>query len=228
MKPHHHIVVALPSYNEATVLGQVIEKLRYYTDYTILIIDDGSSDDTPTIAASENVHLVSHVCNRGAGAASQTAIDWAKRKGTEVLVLMDADGQHHFEDVIRLVDAIDSGKGDIIIGNRFHNHNNEIPIQRFYYNQIANALTNFFCKAKYNDTQSGFRALNKKAIHSLQLKVDGFGFCSEMIIVGEDHGLKIHEVPINVTYNSYSMSKGQSFGKGIGTAIQFIWRVLFD
>lgn len=221
------VAIALPAYNEATVLTEVLRSSKRIGEVTIIIIDDGSTDDTPTIALNEDVRTIRHVCNRGAGAASQTAIEWARMYDYDIIVFMDADGQHEISDVRKLVNEVREGTADIIIGNRFHNDQNSVPGKRILYNRMANVLTNFFCHSSYQDTQSGLRALNKKAIQSLDLKVDGFGFCSEMIIVAENLGLKVKEVPINVKYTTYSMSKGQSFSKGIDTAFQFIWRILF-
>jgi glycosyltransferase involved in cell wall biosynthesis len=222
------LFIALPTYNEATVLREVIRLLKESGYHNILIVDDGSKDDTPVIALEEGAILVSHVCNRGAGAASQTALEWARNNSKiRNLVLMDADGQHHVEDIELLIDSLSVNNWDIVIGNRFHG-TNEIPRTRILFNRIANGLTNFFCTQTYKDTQSGFRVLGRRAIEKLDLKVDGFGFCSEMLIVAENLGLEIGEVPIKVSYSAYSMSKGQSLGKGITTALQFFRRILLD
>lgn len=220
-------LVALPAYNEANVIQDVLGKLLKLNKVDIIVIDDGSSDKTRAIVHQLGVKTISHACNRGAGAASQTAIEYARNKYFTTLILMDADNQHHISDIERLAKAINDDVADILIGNRFGSINNEVPISRIIFNKIANRMTNLFCTGVYQDTQSGFRALNKKAIDKLNLKVDGFGFCSEMIIVGEQLNLRIHEIPIHVDYTDYSLSKGQSFGKGIVTAFQFIWRIIF-
>ncbi len=220
--------IALPAYNEASVLRGVIQELFEHGFENIIIVNDGSSDATLEIAQSMNVTILSHILNRGAGAASQTAIDYAKKKNIQYLLLMDADGQHHTSDILTLFKHIRENEYDIIIGNRFDLSVNEIPRIRIFFNQIANQLTNFFCKKSYSDSQSGFRILNRKAIENLNLKVDGYGFCSEMIIVGENIGLKIGEAPIKVSYTEYSMNKGQSFTNGISTAFNFMWRIIFN
>ena len=221
------IMVALPSFNEEAVIFDVIAALKPVQNVQLVVIDDGSIDDTATLVRNHEVTVIHHACNRGPGAASQSAIEWARKKGADILILMDADGQHREHDIENLIAFLDQSKADIIIGNRFHD-GNKIPRSRRVFNAIANSLTNFFCQNQYRDTQSGFRALGKRAIQKLNLKVDGFGFCSEMIIVAENTGLTISELPISVQYSKYSMSKGQSLGRGITTAFHFLWRVIFD
>lgn len=222
------IHIVLPAFNEGKILRKVVQDLKSIGYRQIHIINDGSTDNTAILAKEEGVDLISHVVNRGAGAASQTAIAMAKQRGWDILVLMDADGQHKVNDVLKLHNHLSMYDFDIVIGNRFVNQTNSIPLSRIWLNRLANKLTNVFCSGHYQDTQSGFRILNRKAIEALDLKVDGFGFCSEMIIVGEKQGLKIGEAPIEVEYSEYSLSKGQSFGKGLSTAFNFIWRVIFN
>lgn len=220
--------IALPAFNEASTLHNVLGGLRSSGFQNIIVVNDGSHDETAEIASSLGAVVISHLQNRGAGAASQTSIDYAKRHDVQYLILMDADGQHHTEDALKLLNNMVRSDFDVIIGNRFELEENQIPRTRIILNSMASRLTNIFCKNNYVDTQSGFRILNRKAIESLDLKVDGYGFCSEMIIVGENSGLKIGEVPIRVEYTEYSMSKGQSFANGLTTAFNFIWRILFN
>ena len=220
--------IALPAYNESSVIKHVIQELYDHGFNNIIVVNDGSSDETLSVASNMGVTVLSHILNRGAGAASQTAIDFAKKQDIQYLLLMDADGQHHTSDILSLFKAIYKSEYDIVIGNRFDLSVNDIPKTRIFFNQIANRLTNFFCKKSYSDSQSGFRVLNRKAIEKLDLKVDGYGFCSEMIIVGENIGLNIGEEPIKVSYTEYSMNKGQSFTNGISTAFNFMWRIIFN
>ena len=116
---------------------------------------------------------------------------------------------------------------DIVIGSRFLQDVSGMPQSRRGFNSIANWLTNLFTKRRYTDSQSGFRMLNRRAIERLNLTVDQFGFCSEMLILAEQNDLAVSEVPITTVYTSYSLSKGQDFYTGVRTAVQFIWRVIF-
>lgn len=222
------LYIALPAFNEAKVLKKVLSDLTNHGYNKVIVVDDGSSDKTYEIAKKCGAIVLRHIQNRGAGAASQTAVDFARENGVEFLMLMDADGQHHTKDIENLYAEILKGHHDIIIGNRFDTGMNRIPRIRIIFNRMANMLTNVFCEKNYSDSQSGFRILNRQAIDGLNLKVDGYGFCSEMIIVGENEGLRIGEIPIKVSYTEYSMSKGQSFVKGLSTAFNFLWRIIFN
>ena len=139
------------------------------------------------------------------------------------LLMMDADGHHYPEDVEFLYNKMVSEKFDIVIGSRFMMKENEIPRIRRFFNSLGNILTNTFCKQNFTDTQSGFRLLNRHAIHEIELLSSGFSYCSEMLFKAEKIGLNVGEEPIRVRYTDYSMSKGQTnFLAGFRTAWQFI------
>ena len=222
------ILIILPAYNEAQVIDNVLLDLKKHGYSNICVVDDGSTDDTSKIAHSHKIKVLKHPINRGAGAAIQTGIFYAKNRNFQYAILIDSDGQHFPEDIENLYVEMQNSGADIVIGNRFSNEENDIPNKRLRYNRIANMLTNFFCDNTYSDTQSGFRLLNRRVIEKLELKNRGFGFCSEMIIEAEKLDLKIVETPIKVIYTEYSLHKGQDFREGVRTARSIIWRVLFD
>lgn len=220
--------VLLPAFNEAAVIREVIRNVRSCGFHHIIVVDDGSSDDTARIALEEKTVLLSHPVNRGAGAVIQTGLLYARMKGINLVVQMDSDGQHHPEDIHRLLKKLSSEECDIVVGSRFLKKNDNIPKIRVVYNGISNIITNWFCEKWYSDTQSGFRMFNRRAIEKLDLQIDGFGYCSEMIIQAERKSLRIGEVPISVSYTDYSMSKGQDFFMGVVTATNLFWKLLFN
>ena len=221
------LYICLPAYNEATVLREVIDGLRTAGYPNICVIDDGSADDTARIARGAGAVTVSHPINRGAGAAVQTAIELARRRGWRHILFMDADGQHLADDIELLCLKMSAEDGDLVIGSRFLAPSPGIPRSRRIFNAIGNQMTNLFCKQSYTDTQSGLRLLNQRAIRQLNLRIDGFGFCSEMIHEAEAAGLSIYETPISVRYTDYSQSKGQDLPMGFTTAINFLWNLFF-
>ena len=222
------ILILLPAFNEATVIGKVLSGIRAAGYPSVCVVDDGSSDDTGDQAQKSGAAVITHPINRGAGAAVQTGIAYAKKRGFQFAVLMDSDGQHLPGDIDSLCAKMEASEADIVIGNRFSKTKNAVPNHRIFYNQIANIFTNIFCKKNYTDTQSGFRLLNRKAIENINLKNRGFGFCSEMIIFSEKNNLRIEETPIRVLYTEYSMNKGQNFQEGVRTARSILWRVMFE
>lgn len=220
------ICVVIPAFNEGTVIADVVERVRKVGFEQIVVVNDGSMDDTASKARAAGAVVISHLVNRGAGAGSQTGIMYARRMNISYLVQIDADGQHFPEDIQILAEQMETDQADIIIGSRFLRSNKDIPMIRVVYNKISNVFTNWFCTRWYSDTQSGFRMLNRNAIESLDLHIDGFGYCSEMIILGEKSGLTIREVPIRVVYTAYSMSKGQDLSMGINTAMNILWKLV--
>ncbi len=222
------ILIILPAYNEASVIGNVLFDIQIEGYSNICLVDDGSSDNTSDIAQKYDVNILTHPLNRGAGAATQTGITYAKIQNFQYAILMDSDGQHIPKDIESLYTKMEETDADIIIGNRFFITENDVPKHRIAYNQIANIFTNVFCEKKYADTQSGFRLLNRKAIELLNLKTRGFGFCSEMIIESEKLNLRIEETPIRVLYTKYSLNKGQNLREGARTARSILWRIFFD
>lgn len=220
----NQILIGIPAYNEGSEISGLIEKLLELGYEQIVVVDDGSTDQTYDEASKYPIKLLRHVINCGVGTATQTLIDYARQNHAQYLLIMDADNQHEPKNINSLYLHMEGHQSDIVIGNRFSKSlDNQIPRKKRFFNQLANAMTNAFCKGRYRDTQSGFRLLNKRAIHAIQLEATGFGFCSEMILVAEKAGLKISECPINVYYTEYSQSKGQTnLMSGIRTAWQFL------
>ena len=222
------ILVCIPAYNESSVIAEVISGLRKLGFLHILIINDGSTDQTEEVAREAGAMVITHLINRGAGAASQTGIHFARQNGYGYVLQLDGDGQHYLEDADALIQCMEEGNFDLVIGSRFLLKEHEIPRKRILYNKISNLFTNWFCIGNFTDSQSGFRLLNRKAIEELQLTLDGFGYCSEMIFIAEKGGLRIGEVAIRVRYTEYSMSKGQSFSNGIDTALHLLYKFFFS
>lgn len=228
MIPLNDIYVLLPAYNEGGSIRDVIKGLREQGINNIVVVDDGSSDFTARKARSMGAMVVQHFVNRGAGAAIQTGIEVARHKNWKYIALMDSDGQHDPTDILNLMKQMSDTDCDIVIGSRFMKKGiSAIPKTRIIFNWIANVMTNFFCRNNYSDSQSGLRLLNRNAIEKINLQLDGFGFCSEMLIKAEKTKLKITETPTKVLYTDYSISKGQDLHNGITTAFNLLWNTLF-
>lgn len=219
------IHVCLPAYNEASVLPAVVADLRAAGYHQVCVIDDGSDDETAQLLPTLGVAFARHLVNRGAGAAVQTAIELARQEGWSYVLFMDADGQHVPTDIRRMADRMTATGADLVVGSRFLEADDHIPRSRRGYNFIANRMTNLFCEGNYTDSQSGLRLLGPRAIARLNLEVDGFGFCSEMLLKAERAGLTIAETATQVRYTDYSKSKGQDFQMAFQTAFGFLWNI---
>ncbi len=223
----NNIWIFLPAYNEATVIRDVIIEIKNCGFKNIVVIDDGSTDLTSSIAKQEGVQIIRLCINRGVGAAIKTGILYAKIKKLDQIVFLDADGQHYPKDIIKLVNDMQVQNSDVVIGSRFLKKESHIPVSRIVYNKIANLFTHFGNTA-ISDSQSGFRLLNKPAINNLKLELDGFGTCTEMVWKVNKMKLKLTETPIRVKYTKYSKSKGQSLWKGMQTAFYLIKNVIYE
>lgn len=221
------IHLMLPAYNEGAVIAEVVRELKAIIECPIIVIDDGSTDDTALRARQAGARVISHPINRGAGASCMTGIALARQEGWPCLVFMDADGQHDPRDVSTLVSTQCEQNFDLVIGSRFKQQNKAIPLIRRFFNLLANILTNSFSAHRYSDTQSGFRLLNRRAIEQLELVQDDFSYCSEMIIQAERAKIRVGECSINVRYTDYSIRKGQDFQVGLFTAFHFLWKLIF-
>jgi len=208
------VFIVIPAFNEEKTIETLIKELiSKYPNYKIIISDDGSTDNTAKICNKYDVVHIQHAINRGAGAATKTGFEYAKLKEADILVTMDADGQHAVLDIPNLISPILKDEYDVSIGSRLIDRH-KMPILRRFFNFLGNLVTFAFFGIYLHDTQSGFKAFNKKAITSIDFQSDGFEFCSEIIREIRRNNLKFVEVPIHTIYTDYSLSKGQSLMRG--------------
>jgi glycosyltransferase involved in cell wall biosynthesis len=223
-------VIIIPAYNEATAIEAVILEAVKVAD-TVIVVDDGSADDTSAVAERAGALVVRHAVNRGVGGATGTGLEAALAVGADAVVTMDADGQHRAEDAGRLFQRLSAGDIDFVNGSRLKGRkegSGEMPFRRVFYNTIANVLTWMLFGVWVTDSQCGLRGLSRRAAAAIDLQTSGFEVCSEMIQKVRRNGWRYAEVPIAPIYTEYSMSKGQSFGMGVRTALKLIMRRLMS
>ena len=191
------ILVAMPAYNEGKYISSLVAEARQYGD-KVLIVDDGSTDDTSETARLAGAIVIQHKENKGYGAAVQSILAEAKRIAPDILVLLDADSQHNPNEIPRLVKPISEGF-DLVIGSRKLLRDN-IP----FYRRIGQGVISYFCYIlsgeKLSDSESGFRVFSRKAVGMLELREDGMSISAETVAKAAEKGLKITEIPISITY----------------------------
>lgn len=206
-------LIIVPAFNEAEVIYKVLksipEKFKGIASTKILLVNDGSTDRTKDEASKTNVEIISHIFNRGLGAAIKTGLIYAKKQKVDIAITFDGDGQHNPQDIQKLIDAIASEKGDIVIGSRFKKKQN-VPVDRFIINWLANLITFLISGTFSTDSQSGLRAFSKKAIGNIDFKADRMEFSSEILLEAKRNSLRVFEVPIKAIYTTYSRKKGQT------------------
>jgi glycosyltransferase involved in cell wall biosynthesis len=214
------IVAIIPCLNEATVIAAVVQKVQLHVD-TVIVVDDGSTDDTAAVALAAGAHVVRHIQNCGSGAATMTGIDAARLLDPSIIILLDGDGQHDPADIPKLLAMQKEHSADIVFTNRF-GESNTIPLIRRVYNAIGNGLTFLATGSLVPDSQSGFRLLANRAIAEIDLQMSGYEFCTEMVYEAKTNYWKVAHCPISVMYSEYTMAKGQSFSSGVKTAAKIL------
>lgn len=217
-----NIAAVIPAFNEEKAIAAVVTDVLPYVD-GVLVVDDGSSDHTASVAQSAGATVVQHIQNCGPGAAPMTGFAAARRLGFNVVVTLDADGQMSADDIPAMLEPIRSDRADIAFGNRFGGKN-RIPFIRRIYNTIGNTMTYIVTGKWVPDSQSGFKALGPKALSEINLRMSGFEFCTEIVRESVSHRWRTVNVPIKVVYSEYTMAKGQSFSKGVQTALKILLR----
>jgi glycosyltransferase involved in cell wall biosynthesis len=219
-------VAVIPAYNEATVIGEVLQRTKPFVD-EIIVVNDGSRDRTCEMANAHGVSVYSHCVNRGLGAALGTGFAAAIQCGADVVVTLDADGQHDPAEIPRFVEAIENG-AEVVIGSRMLTGLQGMPLRRKLATVAGNVITRVLFGARVTDSQSGFRAFTRHAIETIEIKTNRMEVSSELIHEAHTKGLIIHEVPITAIYTDYSLSKGQNFFVGLKTAAKLVLRRLAE
>jgi glycosyltransferase involved in cell wall biosynthesis len=200
------ILAAIPAFNEEVAIGSVVLRAKSHVDH-VLVIDDGSPDATAKIAELAGAEVIRHERNLGKGMALRHAFLRAREMNADILVCLDADGQHNPDEIPILLAPIKNGEADLVIGSRFLDIHSDIPRYRRAGQMVLTSLTNSISATKVTDSQSGFRAFSKKAIDSISLEEDGIGIESSMQRSADDSGLRIAEVPITCRYDIEHASK---------------------
>ena len=191
--------MGIPAFNEEEKIAGIILKLKKITD-KIIVCNDGSSDMTGEIAQSLGAIVVTHPKNMGYGAGIRSIFLKAKEIQADVLVTFDADGQHRIDDIKPVVEPILEDKADIVIGSRFLEKNKQMPEYRKLGIKVITKLTNASMNESLTDSQSGFRAYNKKVLNDIIPSDYGMGVSTEILIKASKKEFRIAEVPIIVSY----------------------------
>jgi glycosyltransferase involved in cell wall biosynthesis len=223
LPPSVGVLVGIPAYNEAKTIADVVDQASEHADH-VLVVDDGSTDDTVERAEAAGAHVVRHETNSGYGAALKTIFEEAHRRDADHLVVLDADAQHDPEDVRTLLDEQRRTDADIVIGSRFlGDSDGEVPFYRRIGLMLINAMTNLSLtnvtpKSWIRDTQSGFRAYNGRAVEILA-DSDHLGndmdASTDILHAMYQHGCDVREVETTIRYDVDNASSYKPFFHGL-------------
>ena len=212
------LIAAIPAYDEEKYIGTIVLKARQYVD-EVIVVDDGSTDNTSSVASLAGATVIRHDKNMGKGAAIQSILAEARKKNPDILVLLDADFQHDPDEIPILIKPIISDGFDLAIGSREQQRGN-IPRYRRIGQRVLSYFSRILSKEKVIDSECGYRALSARAIAELKLRQKGFAIETEMIAAATEKGLKITEVPISAIYTKDSSTLNPiSHGVGVLTRI---------
>ena len=214
------ITVLIPAYNEADNLKYLLPKMPSKIngkDVGVLVVDDGSDDETKEIVQIHGHLVVSNVINRGGGAALRLGYDILRKSGANICVTMDADGQHRPEEIEKLVSPIINDGYDVVIGSRIRGSREKDSLIRAAGVHIFGALISSLLGKRLTDPSSGFRAFQMDRIKKIDLREDQY-HTSELMIEAVKKGLRVKEVPITILKRKYGKSKK---GKNLKYAFYF-------
>src|SRR5437870_746829 len=198
--PESKILVAIPAFNEGATIGSVVLKARQFAS-EVIVVDDGSSDDTAETAALAGAHVIQHARNLGKGLAIRSAWLYAREHSPEAFVLLDGDHQHDPNDIPRLLAEILSGKSDVVLGVRW-GKTSEMPI----YRRIGKRALDYATAAAtrngmLTDSQCGFRVFSSRALSAIEPADNGLSIESQMLMEAQETKLRIQEVNIDARYD---------------------------
>lgn len=201
----------IPALNEQAHISQVVAGVKPAVD-RVIVVDDGSVDDTSALARAAGATVLRHIFNRGQGAALRTGTRYALEEGAEIVVHFDADGQFLVEDIAQVTAPLQAGQADIVFGSRFLGTKLDMPFLKLrVFMPLARLVNRLFLGVTLTDPQSGFRAFTAAAAPRLDWQQDGMAHASEILGLAARSGLRVAEVPITVVYHRF----GQKFSGGL-------------
>ena len=219
------VLVIIPAFNEGKIIEDVISSVLSI-GYSLVVVDDGSRDDTYSRIAKYPCFTLRHIINLGQGAALQTGFDFGLNQTKwDVFVTFDADGQHRVEDIEVMIKPILDNQVDVVLGSRFLGVDPEnIPKSRRFFLKMATLLTRIIARIKVTDTHNGFRAFSRQALSQIDLMHNDMTHASEILSIIHDKNFNYVEVPVKIIYSKYSLAKGQTLLNGIN----ILWDMFFD
>jgi len=200
--------VVVPAYNEETALRDTLSGVCRHWE-NVVVVDDGSADGTSDVAARFPVWIVRHALNCGQGAALQTGIDFALRRGADVIVTFDADGQHLPEDIARIAAPVLQGEREVALGSRFLGSSLDMPPARWLVLKLGVLFTRVFSRIQVTDTHNGLRAFSRRAARQIEIRENRMAHASDILHQIRELHLPYQEVPVTVRYTATSIEKGQ-------------------
>jgi glycosyltransferase involved in cell wall biosynthesis len=194
------IAALIPAYREAMAIADVVRRTVPHVDL-VLVVDDGSPDNTAELASCAGAEVIKHTVNQGKGAAMKTGMKTLAERGFDYILLLDGDGQHAPEEIPRFTATARDGSAHVVVGNRFENIKG-MPLKRRLVNTLMSRIISNTCGVPIPDTQCGFRMVRSSLVTYIMGSSDHFDFETEMLLLASRAGFRIHSVPVSTIYGS--------------------------
>ncbi len=203
------ILCVSPAYNEEKTVSKVVKGALKYTD-GVIVVDDGSTDNTYKAARKSGATVIRHHKNLGKGVALKTGFESALGMGADIVVVLDADAQHNPVEISKLLKAIKREDSDIVVGSRFLGDIKGMPRIRILSNTLTTMILRLFFGLPITDSQSGFRAYKRRVLEKIEFSAPRFSAETEMLVDANRKGFKISEIKIQTVYGE-EKSKMRNF-----------------
>ncbi|SEB44739.1 Glycosyltransferase involved in cell wall bisynthesis [Nocardioides exalbidus] len=218
------VAFVVPVYNEASVIADVIADIRTVTPH-VVCVNDGSRDGSAQVIVKAGGYLVDHPINMGQGAALQTGIEFARAlPQIQRFVTFDADGQHLVSDAVRMLELLESGELDIVLGSRFLGETVGASGAKKALLKAAVKFSNVTSGIRLTDAHNGLRAFNRHVAETMEITAPDMTHASEIIELIAANSYRYQEVPVTIHYTDYSTSKGQASVNAINIAVDTLLR----
>jgi glycosyltransferase involved in cell wall biosynthesis len=222
------IFVIIPCYNEAKVVRRTVTEVLE-KGYSVVVVDDCSKDGSKKQLAGLPIYYLRHRVNMGQGAALQTGIDFAKRKGGSYFVTFDADGQHDSNDIAGMVEFMKKNNSEIIFGSRFlPGALTNVSLSRSFALNFGRYINYLVSGIMLTDSFNGFRLLSKKAAEQIRVRENRMTHPVEILMNTASKKLKYAEYPVNIHYSDYSKAKGLKNKDGIKILFEILLYKIFN
>ncbi|MBU1090762.1 MAG: glycosyltransferase family 2 protein [Candidatus Omnitrophica bacterium] len=190
--------IVIPAYNEARTIGEVIKRIRNL-NLDLIIVDDGSLDNTSEVAKIAGATVIKNTSNEGKGSSLIKGFSYALKNNFDAVISMDADGQHHADDISNFIDLAKKSDSGILIGNRMQ-ETKDMPWLRIQTNKTMSWFISLLTRQKIYDSQCGFRLIKREVLEKIKLNTNKYETESEMLVKAARLGFKIESVPIRTIY----------------------------
>ena len=196
------VCALIPAFNEAATIAEVVTGVRPHVQ-AVVVVDDGSADETAARAEAAGARVIRHAENRGKGHAVRSGLAQILALDFSHVLLIDGDGQHRPEDVPRMLQAARDSDADLVVGARVFDKS-QMPRSRYYSNTIGSRALSSFIGSPIEDSQSGFRLIRCDALRGLTLTATGYEIETEMLIKLARKGVRMTSVPVTLSYGAKS------------------------